>query len=1715
MAENNYTSKYFNLDEVEKTSTKPILEETSEGVLEETNYTSKYFTDTDPSSSTPLADKNPNTFEVMGQTVDQLQASGWAGWRVLGEQFGNERMIEAGNRGVAFNEAQASKYGRPMIVEDIENAGDAVDYVFTNALPQVLPSIAVSLPTAFLGAKLGAAAGSVVPGIGTVVGGVVGGIAGAFLPSAFLSTGEIDREMKARAGDDYSDPLAAMGGGAIVGALDTAALAVGLKGVLPHILKRTGGGRAKLSVVIDKLVERGVPKGIAGRAVAQGLVTAAAEGSTEAAQELTQDYVAEYSTGVSSDEDELTSSLINSFALGAIGGGPLGVVTGATVQRSRNERAKDQIKNKEDRDRIAKEVDQWAVGELKNKSLIELQEYADTQTNIKRSDSDTPSNTSLEDRKLALIEKIKEFEKTERFKKDATYAMEEAGLSEATFEDKVDEQLKTLEVLSDEELDIYIEEQGIADRFASVNTREDKLILLANYEARTLNEADGKSKAGMDSYQFRNHYHELKKNKSKEELLNTANELGITQEETKDLGHMELAALVAKRNAIHEINNSDLEALANQTDVIQLEVEADRTNQDKAQKEIDKGRALQIKAGNRIFTKTEDGEYLDAAGKSYLDFVLQEGDVEKGLLIQQLTLRKGSFRNQQESFLGRILASLKGGAFGFQPSGPLGFDGFMADRDRIGRLRAINKAAQSLAYQYEEARLAALQKGEILSATEADQLVMDYLSGAKKTIPLDAVNKAIKEKKLSDFKTAKETATDEQKASISEEIDFLQKQLNENVDNSLKVASLEELPVGMRDFAVNARKLIDTLSNRLLKELPNDVLIEKIGNKTRKEVIQENMGKYLTQSFKIYEPDLGYNPVSFWNRQGLTKGSRAAIQKVENAKAAHRRLNFETLPVQEGETLESIANATDSTVQEIIDLNGGIVTDPLQAGRDIKVLGTKAGAEQWLNNLMNNRNEGYAETGIKVMAGLKPETKDSKGVDLATGVLKERQSIPREYKELMGEISNPAQVLTNTVTRVASILENMRFYSKLEGLSDTPGGRLFSPVKSGLFTVPIEEKLGLPISGMYTTKQVAEAIGVAEQSKSALWKAYETMVLVPKIAIQAGKTVYSISAQMRNFMSASLFYLGNGHFGGGSLVESINVLRDELFAGGFDTEGRPLSRRAQAEKTYRKLLELGIINTNARLGEILKTFDEVAKDPGSNVGQIATKLLSMKNGKPWVSKLADVPTRLYTAADDFWKIAAWQSEKNQIQKIFKKDEKRLSEYAKHLGLQNSVVNKSYADMVDEIAAFKVRQTIPNYDYVGNFANMIRKTPFGNFIAFPTEIFRTGFNIVGLTIKDMRFSGMRGAGLKRGIGFGTATYGLGLTLQAIGQSMSDVTDEELEAAKKVGLPYWSKNSPLIPLEKIPTSKGGGFTYIDGSYILVYDEIAKIIPTVLNSYDEKIEVGHTVPASVAYGIKTAVLNVLEPFYTVGIGPDITKQILENTNANGNPIANTEDSPGDQAVAYLNYGWSKAQPGAWAQIQAVMDSAAADETSFKKYGKLQESFPSTMSLMGIRTDRVNPTLSFKYSISNYQKRLANAKYQFKDPVNDFGLVIPGDILQAYDDANDSYFDIQQELYLALMATKTLNGDQKEIKNQLKYRLPGDYNKLRKGQFNPFKMPKNAEDTYETITEDMEQQMIDANRINTITKRYYPKRELRNRERFYRRGRFNLLLPLPPYED
>ena len=123
----------------------------------------------------PTDPRDTRFFSVLSRTIDELQASGWAGVRVLGETFDSERLIDVGNRGIETNERQIAKHGRPLGVEEVEDWEDTFTFI-KQGIAQVMPSIAVSMPTAILGAKGGAAIGTTAfPGVGSVVGGLLGG----------------------------------------------------------------------------------------------------------------------------------------------------------------------------------------------------------------------------------------------------------------------------------------------------------------------------------------------------------------------------------------------------------------------------------------------------------------------------------------------------------------------------------------------------------------------------------------------------------------------------------------------------------------------------------------------------------------------------------------------------------------------------------------------------------------------------------------------------------------------------------------------------------------------------------------------------------------------------------------------------------------------------------------------------------------------------------------------------------------------------------------------------------------------------------------------------------------------------------------------------------------------------------------------------------------------------------------------------------------------------------------------------------------------------------------------------------------------------------------------------------------------------------------------------------------------------------------------------
>ena len=124
---------------------------------------------------------------------------------------------------------------------------------------------------------------------------------------------------------------------------------------------------------------------------------------------------------------------------------------------------------------------------------------------------------------------------------------------------------------------------------------------------------------------------------------------------------------------------------------------------------------------------------------------------------------------------------------------------------------------------------------------------------------------------------------------------------------------------------------------------------------------------------------------------------------------------------------------------------------------------------------------------------------------------------------MFGEITNPSQLVATTVNRLTSYVENFNFYQKLLDEDSKPGKKIFatSPTEELDTEVPLQNS---PIDGLFTTKELAKALALNKEDKSSLLKFYDSFFLIPKAIVQSFKTVYSITAQTRNAITASMFY---------------------------------------------------------------------------------------------------------------------------------------------------------------------------------------------------------------------------------------------------------------------------------------------------------------------------------------------------------------------------------------------------------------------------------------------------------------------------------------------------------------------------------------------------------------------------------------------------------------
>ena len=331
----------------------------------------------------------------------------------------------------------------------------------------------------------------------------------------------------------------------------------------------------------------------------------------------------------------------------------------------------------------------------------------------------------------------------------------------------------------------------------------------------------------------------------------------------------------------------------------------------------------------------------------------------------------------------------------------------------------------------------------------------------------------------------------------------------------------------------------------------------------------------------------------------------------------------------------------------------------------------------------------------------------------------------KRFRELFGEIQDPRYSIFNAMTNLSAVARTATYFDDVVAQNakvQQGGGRGFfwdseelakaavnSPgtgiqiqkIDDVLQKLPGGNSIVSPLSGKYTTKEIADGIknandigagltsvirgreGANPAEKAATWF-YRNLLLFPKGISQMAKTIFSIPTHLRNFFSAGAFAGANG-----ILFEGLTNpgLLKKAFAEGIDTSALlklgPGSAEAQA--AYRELLELGVVNSQVQIGDLIGLLKTATGDPGvANTDTILRPFMSK------LKKLGDFFQGKYVAEDDTWKITNYVVELDRLKKGALARNKNID-----------FTNPEVIRELKQEAANIVKNTVPNYAYVGS------------------------------------------------------------------------------------------------------------------------------------------------------------------------------------------------------------------------------------------------------------------------------------------------------------------------------------------------------------------------------------------------------------------------------
>jgi hypothetical protein len=870
----------------------------------------------------------------------------------------------------------------------------------------------------------------------------------------------------------------------------------------------------------------------------------------------------------------------------------------------------------------------------------------------------------------------------------------------------------------------------------------------------------------------------------------------------------------------------------------------------------------------------------------------------------------------------------------------------------------------------------------------------------------------------------------EKKTSLFSVDDYAVNDKLKQIANKIEDAGGDAQP--LIDSLINFRSTIDNISVDLLRKgMPANVA----------NGIKNQLGKYLTSSYKSFSE--------------LPAAERLTVMREQREPAIKAYFNQKIK-----EILKKDPNA--------------IITEETKT----KIL-----------NDANKTVNGYIRSGEKgedvLQAALKTtESKDLESIKINTSILRKKE-LQEFEEELFGLKRNPVGAYLSTIDKQSTLNHTLGYMETINSIGSKQGVNKFvfkpSQLTESQRNNPKEFTLvkstgidGLnALDGKYVQSPIYESLFDVKSNwleTGTLGPLYKYAILVPKAATQSLKTVYSVLTQVRNAIQGLSFVSANGiPYGELGAIEGKNLFslsKDISFGKIKNTYGDVVSSNLASRITRSVGLDTSVV-----LKENQKLVEDVlnGKISESEIFKKATNLMGKK-----VSKVSNFANNLYAAVDNYPKVINWGIERNRYEKVFNnmginkdnyfkllQEESEIGKYLRKMAPRAEAASESYQSFLDEVAGNLTRNNIPNYAYVGRTGQALRQSPFGNFIAYPLEIMRSGSNIYQSAIDEISFgkrliklaeeSGtgssvskilnkqdlikagklLQGVGNRRLLGFGITTTGLPVTLVAGFQAINDVSNDELNSLRRF-VPEWAKNSTLIPVGR---NEKGYLKYIDFGYANAYDPLIRPFGAIMTELAQGSATKESLMASLGKGLMQGTSELLKPFASESIYTEaLIDSVLRNgVDKEGKRVWSQEDDPFVKVLKSVNHIAKTFTPGSYSQLKRISEAAVGKSD---QYGRKYELKDELNSLYGFRVVQTDPESDLTYKVTKFGSRLDKDRNLFSTPLLKGGRVKPEDIVDSYAYSEARRFQTMKEMYLDIDAARKMGVSNRAIKEKLKAR-------------------------------------------------------------------------------